>query len=832
MSLGKWNKGEKLWRILRSQRTMAALMSAFGLLSGLFSRAYPPISASPASPSFSSEGEAELPPESSAAEETAGEPAPEDPGFQAAMDKLNLAYLYPEGADQSDVLNSYAGKVYRKLMTEDSRYIAEIYELAGISPLNMAKRLSIPSGRVLGKYNPTAGQNRDKPDSWFVPNFKNVNFSFYDGDGNRVNEFSNVKDIMALASVYCYQHDYRDYQSFERICNELYEKSRSYKVSIGAVYYDKGCIHRSAKEEGEEAEQDAARDAEERKKLRNATERAEGVSGAQSESGEASEYESASDSQSRPTLGSEEIISKDGQEYRVQFGETDAEGRRSIHFLPNNGGSSSAAGSESAQSGDMKSSSESGSGSGTSSAASPESTGKLNSESRSQSAAKDGGNGAESSSSSSPSSKAESSSAAKPSSSAAKTESASSGAGKSGTTENDVMVLGMGGAVRLSARGGLPKARSLLCSGEGKRGKESKVRLMAESQTQSSESTKQEEGSKQTESTRQTESAKQTESARQTESTKQEEGSKQTESTKQTESSKQTESTKQTEGSKQAESARGAESRKAPESERTSSGAKSETPATDDPNSKNYCPGHVDLYVSVTIRGFSDKNGLRSIDISADDAMEKSDRENASPAWQGWSEEEIGAAEKMIAEDWYQSYGLSISTLDPKAPLTGEEISSYLSKLPDTVSDRRKALIRTALDSVGKIPYYWGGKASCQGFEGNHFGAPVGADYRGRILRGLDCSGWVQWVYWTALGMDLNRVSSTSELVGMGTKINRSDLMPGDIIIRTGADSHVVMFLEWSKNGNMIAIHENSTGNNVSVGEVSANYPYYRRLVD
>ena len=519
MSLGKWNQGEKLWRILRSQRTMAALMSAFGLLSGLFSRAYPPISASPASPSFSSE-EAELPPESTASEETVGEPAPEDPGFQAAMDKLNLAYLYPEGADQSDVLNSYAGKVYRKLMTEDSRYIAEIYELAGISPLNMAKRLSIPSGRVLGKYNPTAGQNRDKPDSWFVPNFKNVNFSFYDGDGNRVNEFSNVKDIMALASVYCYQHDYRDYQSFERICNELYEKSRSYKVSIGAVYYDKGCIHRSAKEEGEEAEQDAARDAEERKKLRNATERAEGVSGAQSESGEASEYESTSDSQSRPTLGSEEIISKDGQEYRVQFGETDAEGRRSIHFLPNNGGSSSAAGSESAQSGDMKSSSESGSGSGTSSAASPESTGKLNSESRSQSAAKDGGNGAESSSS--PSSKAESSSAAKSSSSAAKTESASSGAGKSGTTENDVMVLGMGGAVRLSARGSLPKARSLIRSRKGRRGEESKVRLMAESQTPSSESTKQEEGSKQTESTRQTESSKQTESAKQTESTKQE----------------------------------------------------------------------------------------------------------------------------------------------------------------------------------------------------------------------------------------------------------------------------------------------------------------------
>ena len=131
-----------------------------------------------------------------------------------------------------------------------------------------------------------------------------------------------------------------------------------------------------------------------------------------------------------------------------------------------------------------------------------------------------------------------------------------------------------------------------------------------------------------------------------------------------------------------------------------------------------------------------------------------------------------------------------------------------------------------------KIPYYWGGKASSKNYEGNAFGSVVEADYRGRVLRGLDCSGWIQWVYWSSIGNNLNKAYSTSSLIGEGEKINRADLQPGDVVIRTGADSHVVMFLGWAENGKMIAIHENSGANNVSVNEVTASYPYYRKLIN
>ena len=68
--------------------------------------------------------------------------------------------------------------------------------------------------------------------------------------------------------------------------------------------------------------------------------------------------------------------------------------------------------------------------------------------------------------------------------------------------------------------------------------------------------------------------------------------------------------------------------------------------------------------------------------------------------------------------------------------------------------------------------------------------------------------------------------------MGCGRKINRSDLRPGDIIIRTGADAHVVMFLCWTENGSMLVVHE--TGgitNNVVVSEMTADWPYYRTLI-
>ena len=104
------------------------------------------------------------------------------------------------------------------------------------------------------------------------------------------------------------------------------------------------------------------------------------------------------------------------------------------------------------------------------------------------------------------------------------------------------------------------------------------------------------------------------------------------------------------------------------------------------------------------------------------------------------------------------------------------------------------------------------------------------ADHKGRILRGLDCSGWVSWVYETAISKDLN-AEGTPHLASTGVGIKRKNLEPGDVAVKVKDGSHVVIFLAWANDGKMYAIHENASANNVSTGEIEAYYPYYRNLL-
>lgn len=237
------------------------------------------------------------------------------------------------------------------------------------------------------------------------------------------------------------------------------------------------------------------------------------------------------------------------------------------------------------------------------------------------------------------------------------------------------------------------------------------------------------------------------------------------------------------------------------------------------------CPGHIDLNIQIRIWNFEGKNNLISRDEIGKNISEQS-------GWPGWNEENIKAVNLICSQDLFSDYGLSLSSVSTNVPLSPQEIQEYMDQLPDDLSQTRKDIIYFALSSVGKVPYYWGGKASRPGYEGNRFGTLVNSDEKGRFLKGLDCSGWIQWVYWSATGKR-PEAASTGSLVSSGEGIRRSELKPGDIVVRTGDDAHVVMFLSWSADGRMTVIHESSAfGNNVSIKTMDAAWPYYRRLVD
>ena len=239
------------------------------------------------------------------------------------------------------------------------------------------------------------------------------------------------------------------------------------------------------------------------------------------------------------------------------------------------------------------------------------------------------------------------------------------------------------------------------------------------------------------------------------------------------------------------------------------------------------CPGHVDLTIVLRIMGLEEKNDLFSLDQTGND-----EKNYVQDGWQGWNGENRQAALQLAEKDWYLKYGLRTSTASVKLPVKTIDVDSYLNNLPSDLSEKRKNLLRVALNSVGRIPYYWGGKPAAFGYDGNYFGTTVSPDSSGRSLRGLDCSGWISWVYWTATGTKLP-YESTTGLVNLGRRISAAELEPGDILVRTGQDAHTVMFLGWTQDGKIQCVHETSGSvNNVTISIRDADWPYYIRLVE
>ena len=765
--------------------------------------------------------------------------------FQPAPDKLNLAYFYRDGADTSDTIHSYAGEVYQKLMTADNEYLAKIYDEAGVSPLNLAKRLGVSSSRVMGKYNPNAGgQDPNNAATWYIPNFKSVNVSFYNADGEQVNEYSNVKDIMAMASVYCYAHDYLDVDTFEKYCEELYSKSRNYTISIGQVYYDSGCINRTAKEEADDAKKVEEALAALKLQLQAATNRSEGLLTQDALSAGSAVIYAQNQQVLNLTGDSSTTTTAEMKNYETQ---TDAEGNaggKGIIFHSDSDGSGSA---------DSQSAVTS----------VPESA-AASTEAETQTVAQ----------------------TAAPVQTTVPTQ--ATAAQTQATSNNGMLVLGAMQPVKKmvkaaqetlasldgvhygtpgsygtareyaeaqkNARAAASLTSSMLVFGDSDTAAASAVPETAAVSTEASETQAVVSAATTPTSTEDTTYETDENGQKKKRYAGYEAGKGIDEVNKQATTAAAASSSVGSDVAATTALADSAQTvigtftgeqlknmdentlRQLVQQSLAAEEAKQSTNTETDVKSKNYCPGHVDLYVKVTIYGFEDAKGLRTVALSADDqdeneATKSLDAALARNGWNGWTEEQMGYVQKLISQDWFKTYGLSISTINPKQPLTEEEISKYLYSLPEDISDERKAVIKFALSSVGKIPYYWGGKASAASYEKNGFGRVIEADYKGRVLRGLDCSGWVQWVYWSAIGNRLNGASSTATLIGEGQKIKRSELQPGDIIVRVGADSHVVMFLQWAGNGNMIVIHENSGANNVSVSEVTANYPYYRKLI-
>ena len=156
---------------------------------------------------------------------------------------------------------------------------------------------------------------------------------------------------------------------------------------------------------------------------------------------------------------------------------------------------------------------------------------------------------------------------------------------------------------------------------------------------------------------------------------------------------------------------------------------------------------------------------------------------------------------------------------------------------PEDLSPEREAVVRTACSLVGKVNYFWGGKSLVLGWD-SRWGelrqvTAAGSSTTGTYQPyGLDCSGFVDWVFYNQSG--------GSYVIGHGggatmqhsycTDISWADAQPGDLVFYPD-NSHVGIVGGRDANGELLIIHCASGYNNVVItgkeGFTSVGRPQY-----
>lgn len=165
------------------------------------------------------------------------------------------------------------------------------------------------------------------------------------------------------------------------------------------------------------------------------------------------------------------------------------------------------------------------------------------------------------------------------------------------------------------------------------------------------------------------------------------------------------------------------------------------------------------------------------------------------------------------------------------------DTAALLRDLPEGLSPEREAVVRTACSLVGKVNYYWGGKSLVLGWDSRWgelrqvtaAGSSTTGTYR---PYGLDCSGFVDWVFYNATGGQyvIGHGGGATMQHNYCTDISWSAAQPGDLVFYPD-NSHVGIVGGRDANGELLIIHCASGYNNVVItgleGFTSIGRPQY-----
>ena len=165
------------------------------------------------------------------------------------------------------------------------------------------------------------------------------------------------------------------------------------------------------------------------------------------------------------------------------------------------------------------------------------------------------------------------------------------------------------------------------------------------------------------------------------------------------------------------------------------------------------------------------------------------------------------------------------------------DTAALLRDLPEDLSPKREAVVRTACSLIGKVNYFWGGKSLVIGWDVRWgelrqvtaAGSSTTGTYR---PYGTDCSGFVDWVFYNATGGGyiIGHGGGATAQHSYCTDISWADAQPGDLVFYPD-NSHVGIVGGRDANGELLIIHCASGYNNVVItgkeGFTSISRPRY-----
>ena len=155
--------------------------------------------------------------------------------------------------------------------------------------------------------------------------------------------------------------------------------------------------------------------------------------------------------------------------------------------------------------------------------------------------------------------------------------------------------------------------------------------------------------------------------------------------------------------------------------------------------------------------------------------------------------------------------------------ISQEDAIALLENLPDDLDPARKAVVETAVQLVGRVSYFWGGKSLTLGWD-DRWGVPTEVTAAGSgstdTVRpfGLDCSGFVDWTFYNATNGSYypGHGGGAATQHSYCTNIAWNDAQPGDLVFYPD-DSHVGIVGSKDADGNLLIVHCSGGANGVVI---------------